>query len=416
MAVGLLYSEALLGFPDPGNAISGRDDPSITIIDGLESRLRERGVDVVRITAEELSGDGFALPPEVRLIYLFPLNGPFDGLNQKVRERIEAFDDRGLLLNPLRALLSQVDKARTAEIFRKHGVPHPETLISSDGAELAAFVKKHGIAIFKPVYGAGGDHIIFLEWHDDGVVARVPINGRVERLPCVFKDYPSGTPIPFHVYGEGGRRVLHMHGPVVAQEVIREDGSWNSKVLKVYVIDGRPAFGVELSREASTPEESIITYANARHRLISAAALPPGAADVAVRAAASIGLRACLVDMIRKHGGWVALETNGDNTYTIHDRGYRFAEGFERGKEFDFDGHLANTLAAEEALSDGKRIPRAGDPKNAPHAARRGEVLSDGKRIPRAGDPLAREKGAFPLRSGQFPPAPPAKPNKSTVR
>lgn len=407
MAVGILHAQGLLEFDDPANVISGRADRSGVILAGLEAKLRAKGVEVIRISSESLKGE-FTSPPNLSVLYVFPLCAKyFEDLPKKVRTKLEEWDERGLLFNPLGALIAQTDKRATTEAFKKHGVAIPETLISSNSNELAAFVKNHRVAILKPTHGAGGGNILFLVWKDGTVYARVPQDGRIVELPCEFKHYTTRHSRLYSPHTHDGR--VHIHGEVVVQEVIQPEGRWNESVLKVYVVDGRAAFGVELTRSASTPEESIITYANAEHRLVDVKSIPKEAVELAVKAAAALGLRACLVDLIKKNGGWVALETNGDNIYTIHDRGYRFAQGFK--PEFDFDEHLASALAARDTLSDRKRAP---DNRRDKHVC---------APLPVSPDPFARAKGVTLPRPGQagegrqpLSLAQAGKPNKITVK
>ena len=86
----------------------------------------------------------------------------------------------------------------------------PETLITRDPAEVAAFRKQHGDIIVKPLYGNGGAGIFHLHEADRNLASLLEMFGQMFREPFIVQRYLTevrkGDKRIILVDGEAGRR------------------------------------------------------------------------------------------------------------------------------------------------------------------------------------------------------------------
>lgn len=63
------------------------------------------------------------------------------------------------IINPLKALQNTANKHMASYLFTRHGLPTPETLVTTDLDEAFEFVRKWGRGVVKPIFGFKGQDI-----------------------------------------------------------------------------------------------------------------------------------------------------------------------------------------------------------------------------------------------------------------
>lgn len=228
------------------------------------------------------------------------------------------------------------DKIATQERLVDRGVPVPETLTSSDPAEVHDFVRRHGFAIIKERFScAGQGHIV--AWFEDGHLVgdsgshqyRIELVTEGDRRlygdRCVY-------PAPFYV-----QRLVADVGP---------RGITPGQVLRAYIVDNQVVFWSERYRERYLrPADWLINVSSgARYRFVLN--VSEEVKKVALRSAEVIGMRIGVVDLIRTGSqGPYVLEVDTDSQHMLIDR--QFKEIPEYREFFDLDRYIAEALLVE---------------------------------------------------------------------
>jgi RimK family alpha-L-glutamate ligase len=224
---------------------------------------------------------------------------PSGSLEQMIY-RVDALhwiEKRGVpVMNSARAIERSVDKFYTTALLQEAGLPTPETVVCEGATEAMAAVVAMGDAIIKPLFGSMGHGMVRVS--DPDVAFRVVRS--LEQLRIVF--YVQRT------VDHGGRdvRVFVIGGRVLAAiERRAPDGQWRTNVS----LGG-----------TARPFE-----------------LPPSWAQLALRAAATIGADYAGVDLLPSRDGTVfVLEVNGIPGW----------QGLEHATGIDVAGAIVEHLAA----------------------------------------------------------------------
>jgi ribosomal protein S6--L-glutamate ligase len=181
-----------------------------------------------------------------------------------------------LVINRIDALLDAQDKFRTSHLLARAGVPTPRAALAQSGEAAAAFLRKLGEAVAKPLFGSLGEG--------------------VERLE-------AGE--------EGERRVAERvaeEGSLYLQQWVPNPGH----DTRAFVIGGRMVACVE--RVAAEGEFRTNVARGARPR---PAHPSPGVASVAERAARALGLDYAGVDVLEGPQGPQVIEVNGNPSFDM---------------------------------------------------------------------------------------------------
>jgi glutathione synthase/RimK-type ligase-like ATP-grasp enzyme len=236
------------------------------------------------------------------------------------------------------------DKIATQERLVDRGVPVPETLTSSEPAEVHDFVRQHGFAIIKERFScAGQGHIVV--WFEDGQLVgdsgshqyRIELATEGERRlygdRCVY-------PAPFYV-----QRLVADVGP---------RGITAGQVLRAYIVDNQVVFWSERYREHYLrPSDWLINVSSgARYRFVLN--VSEEVKKVALRSAEVIGMRIGVVDMIRTGSqGPYVLEVDTDSHHMLIDRQFKAIPDYR--EFFDLDRYIAEALLVEPELPKPRR-------------------------------------------------------------
>jgi glutathione synthase/RimK-type ligase-like ATP-grasp enzyme len=228
------------------------------------------------------------------------------------------------------------DKIATQERLVDRGVPVPETLTSSEPAEVHDFVRQHGFAIIKERFScAGQGHIVV--WFEDGQLVgdcgshqyRVELATEGDRRlygdRCVY-------PAPFYV-----QRLVADVGP---------RGITPGQVLRAYIVDNHVVFWSERYRERYLrPADWLINVSSgARYRFVLN--VSEEVKKVALRSAEVIGMRIGVVDLIRTGSqGPYVLEVDTDSHHMLIDRQFKGIPDYR--EFFDLDRYIAEALLVE---------------------------------------------------------------------
>jgi len=236
------------------------------------------------------------------------------------------------------------DKIATQERLLNRGVPVPETLVSTEPADVYEFVREHEFAILKERNSCGGQgHVVV--WLDDGQL--VGDSGSHEyRIDLV----PSGRrqlrgerfvyPAPFYL-----QRLVGDIGP---------RGVTLGQVLRAYVIDNQIAFWTERYREHYTrPADWIVNVSRgAKYRFVQN--VSEEAKKIALRSVEVIGLRIGVVDLIRTgRGDSYVLEVDTDGHHMLIDRQFKSIPEYR--DFFDLDRYIAEALLVEPEIPKSRR-------------------------------------------------------------
>jgi len=223
-------------------------------------------------------------------------------------DTLYALERRGkLLMNKPRCVEQAMDKCTASVILDSAGIPTPRTIVAEDMKHaLAALELLGGDVVVKPVYGGQGTGIFRIT--EQGFGERVFME--MFQLGHVFyiQEYHPAAPLPG----------MDVAGPFDA---------------RVFVAGGR-AIGAMLraSHDASAWRTNI-------HQGAAAVAFEPAtdAEDLAVRAAAALGLDIAGVDLLHsaKTSDWIVLEVNSCPGWT----------GLSRVSDVDYPGEIARLFA-----------------------------------------------------------------------
>jgi glutathione synthase/RimK-type ligase-like ATP-grasp enzyme len=233
------------------------------------------------------------------------------------------------------------NKITTQERLLDRGVPMPETLVTSDPADVVEFVRQHQFAVLKESQSCGG-HGHLVVWFDGDVLAG---DGGSHRYIV-------------ELTGEGSRRINAEHlqypAPFYLQRLIADIGPHGvtpAQVLRAYIVEREIVFWTERYRERYVrPSDWIINSAlGARVRFVQT--ISDEAQKIALRAAEAVGARVCAVDLVRTaRGGTYVLEVDTDGVHMFIDRSFKQVPEYR--DFFDFDGYIARALVNETAAAE----------------------------------------------------------------
>ena len=203
----------------------------------------------------------------VRLDVAPTLDGVEPGLEHA--DRLEAAGVR--VLNGARSLLAAHDKLRTADLLDDAGLSHPRTIHLEPGKDVPPCPFP---CVVKPRFGS---------WGQDVLLCR------------------SAADLRSILQWVEGRPWWSRHGALV-QELIGP----TRRDARVVVAGGAVIAGAE--RVAATGEWRTNVTLGGR---VDRAEITEGAAELALRAAAAIGIDLAGVDLLPVDGGWTVLELNG---------------------------------------------------------------------------------------------------------
>ncbi|HEV7657865.1 MAG TPA: hypothetical protein VGP36_24450 [Mycobacteriales bacterium] len=178
----------------------------------------------------------------------------------------------GLVINRPAAMESNCSKPYQAQLIARAGFAVPDTLVSSDPDEIAAFRAGHGRVIYKSVSGIRS----IVRELDDTAAARLPA---VRDLPAQFQSYVSGQDVRVHVVGTE-----------TFATAVRSDA-----------VDYRYAAQDGLAAELTSVD------------------LPPEVRERCLELSALLQLPFCGIDLRRDgDGGWVCFEVNPMPAYSYY--------------------------------------------------------------------------------------------------
>lgn len=152
------------------------------------SRLFGTGHD---ISVRDVKGDHFSLSEERRAdlgrcdVVLMRQDPPFDMGYITATHMLEAIHPKTLVVNDP----GQVRNAPEKLFVLNYRQFMPETLISRDPAEIAAFRRAHGDIILKPLYGNGGAGVFRLGESDQNFSALLELFTQTFREPFIAQRY-----------------------------------------------------------------------------------------------------------------------------------------------------------------------------------------------------------------------------------
>lgn len=228
------------------------------------------------------------------------------------------------------------DKVATQERLLDRGVPMPDTLMSSEPADVRDFIQQHGFAILKERYSCGGQGHVVVWCEDDQLVGD---SGRHQRR--------------LELVTEGKRQVrgdwLVYPAPFYVQRLVADVGPRSvtpGQVLRAYIVDNQIAFWTERYRDRyARPSDWIINASSgAKYRFLHGTS--EEAKKIALRSAEVIGMRIGVVDLIRTGGGGpYVLEVDTDSYHMIVDRQFKHVPDYR--DFFNLDRYIAEALLVE---------------------------------------------------------------------
>lgn len=336
MKVGILYSQDVYAFgPDP--VFPDRTVSSIIEDLRLKLLLFDKSVDLIE--EDQIVSVSFS---EYSVLYTFPLLGYVDR-DPKLLAALELLEAKSLFFNSYQSLVSAASKYSTADVFARHRVASPETLITRNSHEAIRFVADKQTVIVKPDVGSESVGVTVLSWDTSSSSPVVQIQGEGVRNVVFAEMERRDTSLCYHNRADA----LVFTKPFFLQEYIRTD-----TLLKVYVIEASAVFGLTIQRVGvESSEVNILSHFDigrgAVQKLLSQDMLPPPAAKLACDATVAFGLRSGLVDLIycgvRKE--WLVLEVNNDDFSKIRDRSERLDKEYTGNEQFDWNMKLAKSLA-----------------------------------------------------------------------
>jgi glutathione synthase/RimK-type ligase-like ATP-grasp enzyme len=236
------------------------------------------------------------------------------------------------------------DKIATQELLLERGVPVPDTLITSEPADVHRFVHEHGFVMLKERYACGGQGHVVLWFEDEELVGdsgshrytmQLVSHGR-RRLDGERLTYPA----PFYL-----QRLVADVGP---------RGVVPGQVLRAYIIDNQIVFWAERYRDRySRPSDWIITIGSgAKYRFLHDTS--EETRKVALRTAEVMGFRIGAVDLIRTGSdGPYVLEADTDSYHMIIDRQFKYIPEYR--DFFNLDRYIAEALLVEPVVPQPRR-------------------------------------------------------------
>jgi RimK family alpha-L-glutamate ligase len=240
------------------------------------------------------------------------------GTLEQIIYRVDALhwiEERGVpVVNSPRAIERCVDKFYTTALLEHAGLPVPETVVCERGADAIATVREMGDAIVKPIFGSLGHGMVRVTHPDVALRVVEPL----EQIGSIF--YVQRT------IDHGGRDI------------------------RAFVVGGRVIGAIERTAPAGEWRTNV-----SRGGSVRAFELPPGWADLAVRAAAAVGADYAGVDLLPSRDGEVyVLEVNGIPGW----------KGLQQAIGVDVAGAIVDHLAERVRL--GQASPVATHPAGLP--------------------------------------------------
>jgi RimK family alpha-L-glutamate ligase len=213
-------------------------------------------------------------------------------------DALHRLSERGVrVVNTARAIERTVDKFWTSALLEQCGLPTPDTIVCESPEEAMAAFRALGDVIVKPLFGSMGLGMV-----------------RVADEEMAYRVFQT---------------IETIRGVYYLQRTIDHDG----RDMRVFVLGGRILAAIE--RRAPGWRTNI-----ARGAVGHPITLPPGWAELALRAAAAVGAEYAGVDLLpARDGGVFVLEVNGVPGW----------EGLQRATGLDVAGALVDHLAATAA-------------------------------------------------------------------
>ena len=283
----LPYEGLVAGFSGSGRRGGSKDPPLPDNVEaGLQTRLSSEGVSV--------------LDADAVLARIIP-----GGSLEQIIYRVDALhwlEKRGMtVMNSPRSIERCVDKFYTTALLQEAGLPVPDTLVCERAEDAVAAVRAMGDAIIKPIFGSLGHGMVRVS--DPDVALRI-VRSLDQTRPVFYVQ---------RAIDHGGRdiRVFIVGGRILgAIERRARTGEWRTNVAM-----GGSAEPIELSA----------TWA-----------------DLALRAAASVGTDYAGVDLLPSRDGSVfVLEVNGIPGW----------EGLQKATGLDVAGSIVERLIARVTAS-----------------------------------------------------------------
>jgi glutathione synthase len=177
-------------------------------------RLSQRdGKIVARIEemqVRDVKGDHFTLGEPVRTdlsemdVILLRQDPPFDMNYITTTHMLERIHPKTLVVNDPAWVRNSPEKIFVTEFPDLM----PETLITRDPLEVAAFRKEHGDIIVKPLYGNGGAGIFHLKDDDRNLASLLEMFGQMFREPFIVQRYLKDV-------RKGDKRIILIDGKAV---------------------------------------------------------------------------------------------------------------------------------------------------------------------------------------------------------
>lgn len=189
-------------------------------------------------------------------------------------DALHALEDHGVrVLNPPRAIERTVDKFYTSALLEHAGLPTPETVACEEADAAMEAFRRWGDVVVKPLFGSMGLGLV-----------------RVREEALAWRVF---------------RTVAQLGGVFYVQRTIEHGG----RDIRAFVVGGRVLGAIE--RRAPPGGDGWRTNVSQGGTAV-AVALPPDAADLAVRAAAAVAAEYAGVDLVADAAGRrFVLEVNG---------------------------------------------------------------------------------------------------------
>jgi glutathione synthase/RimK-type ligase-like ATP-grasp enzyme len=242
------------------------------------------------------------------------------------------------------------DKVATQERLLDRGLPVPDTLMSSEPAEVHEFVRRHGFAIIKERFSCAGQGHVVVWFEGDQLVG------------------DSGShQYQIELVADGSRRLygdrLVYPAPFYVQRLVADVGPRGitpGQILRAYIVDNQVIFWSERYRERYLrPSDWLINVSSgAKYRFVLN--VSEEVKKVALRSAEVIGMRIGVVDLIRTGSqGPYVLEVDTDSYHMMIDR--QFKEIPDYREFFDLDRYIAEALLVEPEIPKPRTRTPAGE-------------------------------------------------------
>ena len=300
----------------------------------------EAGGEIWSVTLEAAMADR-RRAADVHRLYVLPFDAPA-GTSPATLVR-EVFP-RAEIVTSFTAQDLCWDKVATQELLMDRGVPVPDTVVSSEPADVYRFVQEHGFVILKARHACAGQGHIILWFEDDELVGDCGSHQYMVQLVTHGRPQLEGArlmyPAPFYV-----QRLVADIGP---------RGVSPGQVLRAYVVDNQIVFWTERYRDRYLrPSDWIVNVAlGARYRFLHD--VSEEAKKIALRSAEVVGLRVGVVDLIRTgSSGPYVLEVDTDSHHMIIDRQFKQIPDYR--EFFNLDRHIADALLVEPSTPAARR-------------------------------------------------------------